>query len=38
MKLTSVITHHIPFDNCLDVFEHEEKYHSSKIKAMIDFD
>ncbi len=38
MKLTPVVTHHVPFDNCLDVFEHEDKYHASKIKVMIDFE
>jgi len=32
-----VITHHVPFENCLEVFEQEEKYHSTKIKIMIDF-
>lgn len=38
IKLTSVITHHVPFAHCLEVFEQEEKYHSTKIKIMIDFD
>ena len=38
VKLTPVFTHHVPFENALDVFEHEEKYHNSKIKAIIDFD
>ncbi len=38
VKLTPIISHHIPFENCLDVFENEEKYHKTKIKAMIDFD
>ena len=38
VKLTPVITHHIPFAQCLDVFENEAAYHSTKIKAMIDFD
>ena len=38
VKLTPVFTHHIPFDNALDVFENEEKYHEEKIKAMIVFD
>ena len=37
VKLTPVITHHVPFENCLEVFEQEEKYHSTKIKIMIDF-
>lgn len=37
VKLAPVITHHIPFEKCLDIFEHEEKYHAEKIKVMIDF-
>jgi len=37
VKLTPIITHHIPFNECLDVFENEEKYHNEKIKMMIDF-
>lgn len=37
IKLAPVISHHVPFENCLDVFEHEEKYHDTKIKIMIDF-
>ena len=38
VKLTPIISHHIPFENCLDAFKNEEKYHSSKIKMMVDFD
>ena len=38
VKLTPVFTHHIPFEDTLDVFENEEKYHKTKIKAMIAFD
>lgn len=38
VKLTPVISHHVPFEKCLDVFENEEKYHNEKIKIMIDFD
>ena len=38
IKLTPIITHHIPFSDCLDVFEHEDQYHTTKIKIMIDFD
>lgn len=38
MKLTPVVTHHVPFGDCLDVFEHEDKYHATKIKVMVDFD
>ncbi len=38
VKLTPVISHHVPFDKCLDVFANEEKYHNEKIKIMIDFD
>ena len=37
VKLTPVISHHVLFEECLDVFEQEEKYHSTKIKVMIDF-
>ena len=37
VKLTPVISHHVPFEECLDVFENEDKYHSTKIKVMIDF-
>jgi len=37
MKLTPVISHHVPFANALDVFVNEEKYHNEKIKIMIDF-
>ena len=37
VKLTPIITHHVPFENCIDIFAHEEKYHAAKIKAMIDF-
>jgi len=38
VKLTPVFSHHIPFEDTLDVFENEEKYHKTKIKAIIDFD
>lgn len=38
VKLTPVISHHVPFENCLDVFENEAEYHNEKIKIMIDFD
>ena len=38
VKLTPIISHHISFENCLDVFQNEEKYHDTKIKVMIDFD
>ena len=37
-KLTPIITHRIPFDDCLDVFENEEKYHNDKIKVMVEFE
>lgn len=37
VSLAPVITHHIPFEDCLDVFENEEKYHKTKIKVMVDF-
>lgn len=38
IKLTPVISHHIPFEKCLDVFENEKNYHNEKIKIMIDFE
>ena len=38
IKLTPIISHHVPFAKCLDVFENEEKYHKEKIKIIIDFD
>ena len=38
VKLTPVISHHVPFEKCLDVFEHESDYHDQKIKIMIDFE
>ena len=38
IKLTPVISHHIPFEKCLDVFENEKDYHNEKIKIMIDFE
>lgn len=38
VKLTPVISHHIPFADCLDVFKNENQYHKTKIKAMIDFE
>lgn len=38
VKLTPVISHHVPFDKCLDAFVNEKSYHSKKIKIMIDFD
>ena len=37
-KLAPIITHKISFDNCLDVFENQEKYHNEKIKIMIEFE
>ncbi len=38
VSILPVVTHHVPFDQCLDVFENESKYHATKIKVMIDFD
>ncbi len=38
VKLTPVITHHLPFEKCLDIFENEKAYHNTKIKVMVDFD
>ncbi len=38
VKLTPIVSHHIPFADVLDIFENEEKYHAKRIKAMITFD
>lgn len=38
VKLTPIISHHVPFAKCLDVFENEADYHNEKIKIMIDFE
>ncbi len=38
IKLTPICTQHIPFEDTLDIFENEGKYHAKKIKAMIAFD
>ena len=38
IDLRPIITHHVPFENCLDVFENESAYHGTKIKIMVDFD
>lgn len=38
IKLTPVISHHVPFEKCLDVFENESAYHDTKIKIMVDFE
>ena len=38
VKLTPLFSHHVPFENALDVFENEDKYHVTKIKAIITFD
>ena len=37
-KLTPIITHRVPFEECLDVFENEAKYHNDRIKVMVEFD
>lgn len=38
VKLSPIISHYIPFAECLDFLENEEKYHRAKIKAMVTFD
>ena len=38
VKLTPVVTHHVPFSNVLDVFQNAEAYNKTKIKVMITFD
>ena len=37
-KLTPIITHKVPFSECVDVFENKEKYHNEKIKIMVEFE
>ena len=37
-KLTPIITHRLPFLECLDVFENEAKYHNEKIKVIVEFE
>ena len=37
-KLTPIITHRLPFENCLDIFQNEDKYHATKIKVLIEFE
>lgn len=36
--LEKMITHRVKFDDCLEFFEHNDKYRNEKIKVMIDFD
>lgn len=38
VKLSPIISHHVPFENALDVFENISKYNDEKIKIMIDFE
>lgn len=38
VSLDPIVTHHIPFDDCLKVFIDEKKYKNTKIKIMIDFE
>lgn len=38
IDLTPIITHMVKFDDCLDFFKNEEKYHGAKVKAMVVFD
>ncbi len=38
IDLTPIITNRIKFDDTLDFFKNEEKYHSGKVKAMVVFD
>ncbi|MBR5453508.1 MAG: alcohol dehydrogenase catalytic domain-containing protein [Clostridia bacterium] len=38
IDLTPVITNRVKFDDVLDFFKNEEKYHSGKVKAMVVFD
>ena len=36
-KLAPIITHRVKFADCLEFFEHEEKYHKDKIKVLLEF-
>ncbi|MBQ7206223.1 MAG: alcohol dehydrogenase catalytic domain-containing protein [Lentisphaeria bacterium] len=36
-KLAQIITHRVKFADCLEFFEHEEKYHKAKIKVLLEF-
>ena len=38
VSILPVISHRVPFAECLDFFEHAEKYKNDKIKVMITFD
>jgi L-iditol 2-dehydrogenase len=38
LKLSPIITHRVKFDNCLEYFKNETKYHNDKIKVMVEFD
>ena len=38
VKLTPVVSHHIPFDKALDMFANDAEYRKTRIKAMITFD
>lgn len=38
LNLDSIITHRVQFENCLEFFENNEKYHDEKIKVMVEFD
>ena len=37
-KLTPIITHRVPFEKCLDMFENEAKYHNDRIKVIVEFE
>ena len=37
-KHLSEFRHMVKFDDCLDFFKNEEKYHGAKVKAMVVFD
>lgn len=37
IDLTPLITHRVKFDDCLEFFENDDKYHKDKIKVMIEF-
>ncbi|MBQ1943233.1 MAG: zinc-binding dehydrogenase [Clostridia bacterium] len=38
VKLTPVVSHHIPFDKTLEMFENDAEYRKTRIKAIITFD
>ena len=38
VKLTPVVSHHVPFEKTLEMFENDAEYRKTRIKAIITFD